>query len=323
MVRIDPDFLEHQRKRWMRSDWHRYVRPDAYRWVRPGHEHLLPPEYRERYGARPGERTGNVVRASIWRRSEPPTETSAGDDPRPFEADDDARPFEAQVRELRCELAALRFRLALKRLIDHCAKANFNPSQPRVPAGHPDGGQWTRVHLASGGGLPVGPRTLFAIAAELAMRAIGTYRSENGLYDLFGYKVGTVAVTTIDGENIFGSNSTSPAYTLRDLAAAKDIRSTLMTKYPDIMDSPNSGRRPYDALFHAETTILLRAARARGGTLAGQSIEVHIDRELCPSCEKMLPLVGLELGNPSVTFVESSGLRRSMRDGLWIEGASQ
>jgi hypothetical protein len=48
------------------------------------------------------------------------------------------------VRELRCELAALRFRLALKRLIDHCAKAGYDPTQPRVPAGHPDGGQWTR-----------------------------------------------------------------------------------------------------------------------------------------------------------------------------------
>ncbi len=31
----------------------------------------------------------------------------------------------------------LRFRLALK--------ANFDPNQPRVPAGRPDGGQWTRV----------------------------------------------------------------------------------------------------------------------------------------------------------------------------------
>jgi hypothetical protein len=47
------------------------------------------------------------------------------------------------VRELRCELAALRFRLALKQLFDRCAKANFNPNQPRVPRGDPDGGQWT------------------------------------------------------------------------------------------------------------------------------------------------------------------------------------
>jgi hypothetical protein len=31
-------------------------------------------------------------------------------------------------------------------------KANFNPDQPRVPRGHPDGGQWTRA--GGGGGVP-------------------------------------------------------------------------------------------------------------------------------------------------------------------------
>jgi hypothetical protein len=55
------------------------------------------------------------------------------------------------VRALRCELAALRFRLALKKLFERCAKANFDPNQPRVPAGHPDGGQCYRaVHRANG-----------------------------------------------------------------------------------------------------------------------------------------------------------------------------
>ena len=132
MARIDPDFLERRRKHCMRHDALRYIRPDAYRFVRPGHEHLLPPEYWERYGpARPHEPTRNFVSASIWRREDAPAETSAIADP---------RPFEAQVRELRWELAALRVRLAPKKLFDGCAKANFNPNQPRVPAGHPDGG---------------------------------------------------------------------------------------------------------------------------------------------------------------------------------------
>jgi hypothetical protein len=53
---------------------------------------------------------------------------------------------------MRCELAALRFRLALKRLIDHCAKAGYDPTQPRVPAGNPDGGQWTDDPRWAGGG---------------------------------------------------------------------------------------------------------------------------------------------------------------------------
>lgn len=37
---------------------------------------------------------------------------------------------------------------ALRRAV----KANFDPNQPRVPAGNPDGGQWTDVDGSSGGG---------------------------------------------------------------------------------------------------------------------------------------------------------------------------
>ena len=29
--------------------------------------------------------------------------------------------------------------------LERAVKANFNPNQPRVPAGNPDGGQWTRT----------------------------------------------------------------------------------------------------------------------------------------------------------------------------------
>jgi hypothetical protein len=43
---------------------------------------------------------------------------------------------------LRWEHAALRMDLAMLRL-QLALEAAFNPNQPRVPAGHPDGGQWT------------------------------------------------------------------------------------------------------------------------------------------------------------------------------------
>ncbi len=44
--------------------------------------------------------------------------------------------------ELRCELAALKVYLALKRLVlSH--KAGFNPAQLRIPAGQTGGGRWT------------------------------------------------------------------------------------------------------------------------------------------------------------------------------------
>ena len=79
---------------------------------------------------------------------------------------------------LRCELSALRFQLALIRgfrtLEAIEAKANFNPNEPRVPAGSREGGQWTggggggatRPHRVSsrlgptrGGSIPTTPHS--------------------------------------------------------------------------------------------------------------------------------------------------------------------
>lgn len=54
--------------------------------------------------------------------------------------------------------AALSHKLALldieaeHRLAWH--RSHFNPNQPRVPAGHPDGGQWTRTGSAKGSNGP-------------------------------------------------------------------------------------------------------------------------------------------------------------------------
>jgi hypothetical protein len=62
---------------------------------------------------------------------------------------------EAALDAARAELAALRFQRAALRLAI-ALKHNFNPSQPRVPAGNPTGGQWTRV----GGGDVLGARIL-------------------------------------------------------------------------------------------------------------------------------------------------------------------
>ena len=71
--------------------------------------------------------------------------------------------------------------------------------------------------------------------------------------------------------------------------------------------------------IHAEATVLLKSAGANGGTLAGQTVEVYVDREMCAtSCRKVLPLLGLELGNPTVTFIDSqTGAKMIMRDGKW------
>ncbi len=89
--------------------------------------------------------------------------------------------------ELRCELAALRVYLALKRLaLSH--KAGFNPAQLRIPAGQPGGGQWTDgeggvVILIGARGrgsvsVRVGSRTLDATPAQAARYAVANARAE-------------------------------------------------------------------------------------------------------------------------------------------------
>ncbi len=60
-----------------------------------------------------------------------------------------ARRLEEATADVKYELAALRVQAAILRHAHVCRKAGFNPSQPRVPAGSREGGQWTD---AGGGG---------------------------------------------------------------------------------------------------------------------------------------------------------------------------
>lgn len=116
-------------------------------------------------------------------------------------------------------------------------------------------------------------------------------------------------------------NSTAPGYSDADWNTARITRDDLIEKYPESMDKTNIGWTPNDALFHAEATILLRAAKANGGTLANKSVEIQVDREICDSCGKVLTKLGLELGNPYVVYVErDTGQRNAMWNGKWLSG---
>ena len=44
---------------------------------------------------------------------------------------------------LKSVLAAAEVMTAGRRVLELLSKANFDPNQPRVPGGNPDGGQWT------------------------------------------------------------------------------------------------------------------------------------------------------------------------------------
>jgi hypothetical protein len=129
-----------------------------------------------------------------------------------------------------------------------------------------------------------------------------------------------VAVAQIDGDIIFGVNAWAPGYWTADQREADAWRAKLIDGYPDVMKRRNIGRIPNDAIYHAEETLLIRAATGKADALAGRTIEVYLDRDVCAaSCERVLPILGLELGNPAVTFVNvQNGRRWTMRDGRWL-----
>jgi hypothetical protein len=131
---------------------------------------------------------------------------------------------------------------------------------------------------------------LFELAQGPAESLIEAYRQQHGL-DLFGEPTwsreqNTVALCKTDGVPFIGVNSGALTYGKQDQLAAERLRTTLVESYPDLMSTENIGRTPNDALFHGEATCLLRAAKANEGSLMGRSVEVHVDRDMCPSCEK-------------------------------------
>lgn len=71
----------------------------------------------------------------------------------------------------RAELAGLQVPLSLIKLI---AKHNFNPNEPRIPAGQPGGGRWT------GGSIPVGVRRGQSARASGRPPNAVTYRTSDG-----------------------------------------------------------------------------------------------------------------------------------------------
>jgi hypothetical protein len=145
------------------------------------------------------------------------------------------------------------------------------------------------------------------------------YRNRELLYDLFRNEIGTLARTEINGKEVFGVNSDSPAFKSEDDRAARRLRATLIEKYPHVMQTKDIGRFPNDAVFHAETTTLLRARAKNGGTLTGQTLVVFVDRALCPSCLEILPYIVREVGNPTVMFVPRVGKPKILKDGDWLD----
>lgn len=97
---------------WQRHDWQRFVRHDAHRFMTPD----------------PNAYTSYATRLLARRREE---EVEA-------EREAELKALNAQHLQVCRELADLKFELAFRRIF-----RKYDPNQPRVPAGNPDGGQWT------------------------------------------------------------------------------------------------------------------------------------------------------------------------------------
>jgi hypothetical protein len=116
------------------------------------------------------------------------------------------------------------------------------------------------------------------LAQQPAENLIEAYRQQQGL-DLLGDPIwsreqNTVATCRVGDVPLIGTNSGSITYTQQDQATAEHWRDALLQGYPTVMNTRRIGGFPNNAVFHAEATCLLRAARANGGTLADQTIEV-------------------------------------------------
>jgi hypothetical protein len=128
-------------------------------------------------------------------------------------------------------------------------------------------------------------------------------------------------VARLDGDVYFGVNSGvgAPKYTTLDRRDADAWRWELYSKNGEASGSDNIGSMPYNSAYHAESIALYRAYRGNGGSLADRYIEVHVDNEMCRNCDQTLPQLGLRLGNPTVTFVNTkTGERSTMRNGEWL-----
>jgi hypothetical protein len=169
----------------------------------------------------------------------------------------------------------------------------------------------------------VGPRAGTGSPSLPPPEAIGSFRSITGMPEVGSgiaraRSEGTVAYAEVDGQAVFGVNANAPGYTARDEALARDMRQRLIERYPDVMATGNLGHKPNDALFHAEANTLMRAAEPYGGSLAGRTIEMRVDRRLCDSCDAVLPPLAAQIGNPTVRIIDGTGALWIMRDGTWI-----
>jgi hypothetical protein len=148
MSQLHDAWAAKQRARWIQTNPERFLRPDAHRFIRHDAQRFFRPGCVGDFDSEPSE----IAREPYGRKADvsPSGESEA----------DGAGQTDFAINRARWHLAALRFELALQRFERWRRKAGFNPDQPRVPAGNPDGGQWARVDGQENRGPPDEPASL-------------------------------------------------------------------------------------------------------------------------------------------------------------------
>ena len=125
-------------RRWLRPDWRRWLRPDWERYVHPAQLEAMRKDHalRDRAFETPLAKRLREENEDLRLREE-----KAGLE---REQQDQAWQAECAERKRRADVAWECFKLALLRG-DFAPRRDtkFNPGQSRVPAGDPEGGQWT------------------------------------------------------------------------------------------------------------------------------------------------------------------------------------
>jgi len=167
MTGIDDAWEEQRRSRSMRTSAHLYIRHDAYRFMPPGS-----PLYAGRdvvkyfwpdQSSQPDDRKDapHNSYAQAWTGKRGRWMPDSDDASLELQQDRELAEIRANLLELksiittvRRDLAWRRFQDAFARYVQVRLKANFNPAQPRVPAGNPDGGEWTSTGGSAGRNYP-------------------------------------------------------------------------------------------------------------------------------------------------------------------------
>jgi len=137
MAWIDPRYEEHQRKRW--------TRPDSYRFFKPGCPEAKMPGYLHPWAAVARAEEAKAQEAADWetfQREVLELRRDWEELKREIRAQQAAKAREAEALRIKSDLAFERFVRTYKRYIAQ-QKAGYNPDQPSVPKGNPDGGQWS------------------------------------------------------------------------------------------------------------------------------------------------------------------------------------